>query len=379
MSGSPASIPGSDVDVYMIRSTNGGTSWSTPIRVNQDTPGLGKKHYFPWITCDPVTGDLSVIFYDDRNVSSSQCEVYCASSFNGGDTWADFKVSDVAFTPAAIPGLAGGYMGDYLGISARNNKVYPIWPDNRSGTVMSYCSPFDLSPLPDAAFSASTTTPCLNNTVIFTDQTNKSPISWSWSFSPSTITYVDGTSSTSQNPQVSFNAYGNYSVQLIVANAVGADTLIKNNFIGVNFANADFAASNLTPIINTAVTFTDQSSCNISSYSWDFGAGATPATASTQGPHNVIYSSTGFKTVSLTVNGNVTKTKTNYIEVLPETYNMSNSTLTVCSGTFYDPQGTSNYLDNLDYTMTFLPGQANKAIQMAFSAFELESHTSLRI
>jgi hypothetical protein len=140
--GVPGTNIGPDIDVYMIRSVNGGTSWSTPIRINQDPTGLGKEHYFPWITCDPETGTLSVIFYDDRNVGSTQCEVWVANSTNGGTTWEDFKVSDVSFTPQPIPGLASNYFGDYLGINARAGIVYPCWTDNRSGVAMSYVSPF---------------------------------------------------------------------------------------------------------------------------------------------------------------------------------------------------------------------------------------------
>jgi PKD repeat protein len=373
--GVPGTNTGSDIDVYLIRSTDGGSSWSSPIRVNQDPSGQGKQHYFPWITCDKSTGELSVIFYDDRNVSSTQCEVFVASSLDAGNSWEDFKVSDVAFTPTPIPGLAGGYMGDYLGISALNRRVYPTWTDNRSGTTMTYVSPFDLSPLPTARFSVNTTTPCLNQTAIFQDMTTKNPASWLWSISPAGYSYVNGTNSTSQNPQVQFNAYGNYSVQLIATNTYGSDTLLKTNYISVNYANADFTSNIAKVVINNNVIFTDQSSCNISSYSWNFGTDATPATANTQGPHTVSYSTTGFKTVSLTVNGNVTKTKTDYIEVLPETFNMSNGTLTTCTGTFYDPQGTSNYLDNLDYTMTFMPGDTSKSIQAVFSVFDLEPST----
>ncbi|RMI09826.1 MAG: hypothetical protein D6681_06685, partial [Calditrichaeota bacterium] len=143
--GVPGVNNGPDIDVYMIRSSDGGSTWSSPIRVNQDPSGLGKQHYFPWITCDPETGALSVIFYDDRNVSPSQCEVFVANSLDGGDTWEDFKVSDVAFTPSPIPGLANGYFGDYIGISARGAKVYPVWTDNRTGTALAYTSPFVLA------------------------------------------------------------------------------------------------------------------------------------------------------------------------------------------------------------------------------------------
>lgn len=140
--GVPGVNSGTSADVYMIRSTDQGATWSSPIKVNQDAPGLGKKHYFPWIACDPETGVLSVIFYDDRNVSGTQCEVWCANSMDGGDTWEDFKVSDVAFTPTPIPGLAPSYMGDYISISSRGGNVYPIWTDTRNNKFMTYVSPY---------------------------------------------------------------------------------------------------------------------------------------------------------------------------------------------------------------------------------------------
>jgi hypothetical protein len=143
--GVPGINSGNDVDVYMIRSEDNGDTWSDPIRVNQDPSGMGKKHYSGWITCDAVSGTLSMVFYDDRNVSSSQVEVFCANSSDAGDTWEDFKVSDVAFTPSPIPGLASQYFGDYLGITARGGKVYPVWTDNRTGTALTYTSPYQTS------------------------------------------------------------------------------------------------------------------------------------------------------------------------------------------------------------------------------------------
>jgi len=147
--GVPGINTGNDIDVYIVRSENQGATWSTPVKVNQDPSGEGKEHYFPWITCDPETGILSVIFYDDRNVSSHQCEVYCANSFDAGETWEDFKVSDVSFTPAPINGLASNYMGDYLGISARGGYAYPVWTDNRTGQFMTWVSPYITNYLPN--------------------------------------------------------------------------------------------------------------------------------------------------------------------------------------------------------------------------------------
>ncbi len=145
--GVPGVNTGNDIDNYIISSHDQGASWNTPVKINQDEAGLGHEHYFPWIACDPTNGILSVVFYDDRNVGGNQVETFCANSNDGGETWEDFKVSDVAFTPTPIPGLATGYFGDYIGITANDGMVYPVWTDNRLGYAMTYVSPYETNPL----------------------------------------------------------------------------------------------------------------------------------------------------------------------------------------------------------------------------------------
>lgn len=92
---------------------------------------------------------------------------------------------------------------------------------------------------------------------------------------------------------------------------------------------ADFTASKTTGVASTeAIVFTNSSTGNISNYTWNFGSGATPATANTAGPHSVSYSTTGSKTISLTVSGpggNNTVTKTNLVNVVTSV--ISSSTL----------------------------------------------------
>ena len=374
--GVPGVNTGSDIDIYMIRSTNQGTNWSSPIRVNQDPTGQGNQHFFPWITCDPVNGYLAVVYYDDRNVLPHECETYVSISFDGGTTWEDIKVSDVAFSPSPIPGMASGYMGDYLAISARGGKVYPVWADNRTGSVMSYVSPFDLNLLPDADFTASDQTPCFGDTVSFQDLSWRNPTSWLWTITPATFSFINGTSQISRNPVVIFNSPGSYTVKLKATNTHGADSLTVAGFISMNFANSDFVADKLTTVINTPITFTDASSCNVLSWSYNFGSGATPATATTQGPHSVQYSTTGDKTVALTVNGDVTTTKTNYIHIVPTTINITDGEVYTCSGTFYDSQGGSNYLNNEDFLYTIYPQTPGNAIRAVFSSFNLENSTN---
>lgn len=190
--------------------------------------------------------------------------------------------------------------------------------------------------IPTAQFSASVTKPCLNNTTIFTDLSSGVPSSWSWSITPATYAYLDGTSSTSQNPHIKFAALGNYTVALTATNSTGSNTITKTNYISVNASNADFSASLTTLVIGNSTTFSDASTCSISSWAWNFGAGASPATATTQGPHVVTYSSLGQKTVTLTVNGSVTETKTNYINVVvPYVY---------CTPAYTNGTGAGDYI-----------------------------------
>ena len=208
--GTPGVNTNVGIDIYLIKSTDNGTTWTTPSRVNQNTFGEGKEHYFPWITCDPSTGVLSAIYYGDRNVSATQCETFCANSYDAGETWEDFKVSDVAFTPSPIPGLAGGYMGDYLGISASDGKVYPVWPDNRSGHMMTYSSFYETNTLSKPFF--------LLADVAF--ETGITSLDWQYVESPGFLNfniYRDGaligtSATTSYEDQLP--AYGDYSYQV---------------------------------------------------------------------------------------------------------------------------------------------------------------------
>ena len=91
--------------------------------------------------------------------------------------------------------------------------------------------------IPDANFEANNTSPGINGQVIFTDLSLSGPTSWSWTFSPATVTYLNGTTSASQNPQVQFTATGLYTVTLTAANAIGNNAEVKTNYINVISCN----------------------------------------------------------------------------------------------------------------------------------------------
>ena len=91
---------------------------------------------------------------------------------------------------------------------------------------------FNIVPAPlTANFNANNITPYVDSTVIFNDLSIGVPLSWNWSFSPSSVSYEDGTTSTSQNPQVQFNSNGPFTVTLVVTNASGSSTKVKTSYI----------------------------------------------------------------------------------------------------------------------------------------------------
>ncbi|MBN1340648.1 MAG: T9SS type A sorting domain-containing protein [Bacteroidales bacterium] len=117
-----------DTDVWLAKSTDGGDSWSEPIRVNDD--GAGKHQFFTWMAIDQVTGYLWFIWYDRREYTDSNTDVYMAVSTDGGDSFINFKVSETPFLP-----YSGVFFGDYNNVSAHNNVVRPIWTRLHDGDL----------------------------------------------------------------------------------------------------------------------------------------------------------------------------------------------------------------------------------------------------
>ncbi len=137
---------GSDPDVVLITSTDGGATWGAPVRVNDDALNNAKDQIFPWCTVDESTGQLLVVFYDSRNVANNQAEVYMASSYDGGSTFNNFVVSDQSFTFGPISGFQGGYGGDYIGVAAVNDVAYPFWMDSRTGNSQGWMAKVTFGP-----------------------------------------------------------------------------------------------------------------------------------------------------------------------------------------------------------------------------------------
>jgi len=280
-------------------------------------------------------------------------------SQTGAERWGDY--SQMSVDPADDGTF--WFTTEYAGASNRKTRI----------------TSFQVSPvLPTAYFTTDKTLPCINNTIVtFTSQATGNPNHYSWAFSPSTITYADSTSDSSVNPKVIFNTLGTYTVALTLTGDGGEKTTTRTDYIHVNEANAYFTAPFTTVLVNNYTTFIDASTCVATEWHWNFGEGASPATANIQGPHYVSYSTTGLKTVSLSVNGNSTVTKTGFINVIEPDMSMSSVTLAACNGSFYDPGGPlANYKNSQDYSMLFYPTIAGNKLQFDFNSFSLETQAT---
>ncbi len=240
----------------LYRTTNGGTSWSeitgslpvgsssiTYISVKDDDPNtvwvsMGQYNAdgvyetpnggTTWTNISTGLPQVPVMCVIQNKQNTTQTELYAATDAGvylklgtGGWTLFDTGLPNVVVTElkiaynTTVPESSILYAATF-GRGMWKSEVYS--PDNVA---------------PNAEFVADITTPGIGQTVTFTDLSANIPTSWTWTFNPATVTYVGGTSATSQNPQVQFNAAGNYSVQLTATNAHGSDSEVKNNYISV--------------------------------------------------------------------------------------------------------------------------------------------------
>lgn len=226
-------------------------------------------------------------------------------------------VPDAVFPISARPVLAAVIIAVLL--------ILPAGAVNTTATATQTTS----AVVPDASFSANTSSGAAPLTVYFTDQSSGDLASWAWSFG-------DGQSATTQNPTHTYTDPGSYSVTLTVTSRAGlTDTYFESEYITVEDADAvtTTTTTEVTTTVTTAttvtaafsatpvsggsplnVTFTESSTGDIDTYKWDFGDGQQ---SKTRNPSHV-YTVPGKYSVWLTVTGDAgtdVEKKQDYITV----------------------------------------------------------------
>lgn len=156
-----------------------------------------------------------------------------------------------------------------------------------------------------AKFDVDSKDACPGTSRTFTDMTTNNPTSWGWSFPGATPS-----TSTLQNPTVSYNSTGTFDVQLVAENAEGKDTLLLKNYINVSNPSAVLGGDIL--IYPNTKGYVEVSLEGIAPYSFSYSDGQ-----STNSVDNILNS-------------------TFYIEVEPlktTTYSLVSMSSAECSGT----------------------------------------------
>jgi hypothetical protein len=124
---------GTYLRVVVIRSSDGGKTWSKPVPVAP--PSANHDQFFPWLSVSS-TGLVGVSWLDRRNDPANvKYQAFAAISRDGGQTFQP----DVQLTTAFSDPTSNGedWMGDYTGNTwAGPNNFIAAWMDNSSSFYM---------------------------------------------------------------------------------------------------------------------------------------------------------------------------------------------------------------------------------------------------
>ncbi len=113
------------IDISFSRSTDSGTTWMTPVRVNDIQTGL---QFYPFMAIDN-NDVIHASWHDTREGSITDIAQYYAYSTDFGLTWsANERLSDTVTSTST-------FIGDYTACAVDNNYVYACWCDCRNGSM----------------------------------------------------------------------------------------------------------------------------------------------------------------------------------------------------------------------------------------------------
>jgi type IX secretion system substrate protein len=125
-----------DLDVFLIETTNSGTTWTSPIRINDDPIGNNRMQDLIWGDFD-IDGDLIVSWRDRRNGTDSTFQTQ-------SEIWASFRSKDsLQFSPnfqitnqtVAYDSVLESAGNDFMCIKLQNDTLNAVWGDTRDGKL----------------------------------------------------------------------------------------------------------------------------------------------------------------------------------------------------------------------------------------------------
>jgi len=133
-----------NTDIWLSRSTDNGSTWSAPIRVNDDGEG-GNAQFHPSMIVDQSSGDIIVAWHDARNdaanhavdyfvARSTDCGLSFETNIQASMPSSEFNNTDISSTNVNTGDNANAnpnQFGEYLGLDVHEGTAYLAWMDSR--------------------------------------------------------------------------------------------------------------------------------------------------------------------------------------------------------------------------------------------------------
>src|SRR5262245_17282517 len=109
-------------DVMFVRSTNGGSTFSAPRRINDDSVNHAKWHWFGTLSV-ATNGRIDVVWFDTRNAANNtDSQLFYSYSLDGGNNWSANVAVSNSFNPfVGYPNQAK--IGDYITVVSGNTSA----------------------------------------------------------------------------------------------------------------------------------------------------------------------------------------------------------------------------------------------------------------
>ena len=129
------SVPPCNNDVFLAVSTNGGTTWGSPIDVTPAIQFGPSAQWQPWNAMGP-DGTLYVAYYDRHygDCEFTGCnDITLAVTRDQGATFAYHRITTASMPNLVVANnpLQAGFLGDYMGIDANSFGAGIVWGDTR--------------------------------------------------------------------------------------------------------------------------------------------------------------------------------------------------------------------------------------------------------
>lgn len=179
---------------------------------------------------------INSLYEGDGNAQGPPDEVYIYRK--GGTTTVNGNVSNAHFSLETGRTEINNETDPRLFLTNNEFGGIEISDVSSAGETISFF--VNLPGEPEAIFEADATNICPNQVVTLVDKSSGLPETYSWSFSPDNVTFVNGTDANSSSPQVVFNTEQIYSVSLEVDNEYGTSSATYNDYISFETASLPF-------------------------------------------------------------------------------------------------------------------------------------------